>query len=162
MFDEYIHKYGNRLLGLCLKLCTSHQDSEDLYQETWIKAYKYYSKYDRTKEFEGWLTTICVNTYKDMLRKQKYQMLFHTFHTNEEKDSVMYNIPSREQAQVHDDVQQAVNELSDKYRTTIILYYYNDLDIKRTAQILDIPEGTVKYRLHKAREFLKRRLEANG
>ena len=161
MFDEYISNYGRRLFGLCQKLCANREDAEDLYQETWIKAYKFFDKYDHGKEFEGWLTSICVNTYRDMLRRQKWKSLFVHFGTNEEKDLMLSSIPEPEKPD-YSDVREAVNGLPDKYRIVTVLYYFNGLDVGQTAEILKIPAGTVKYQLHKARETLKRRLEHNG
>ena len=158
MFDQYINEHGSRLFGLTLKLCKNREDAEDLYQETWIKAYRFFEKYNPEMEFEGWLTAICANTYKDMLRRQKWQSFFPSFSTNEEKDFVLSNAPASE-AEDYGDLKEAVDALPEKYRLAVILHYYNDLDIKKTAAILKIPEGTVKYNLHKAREILKRSLE---
>ena len=161
MFDEYVTHYGRRLFGLCQKLCGSREDAEDLYQETWIKAYRFFEKYDRGKEFEGWITSICVNTYRDMLRRQKWKSLFVHFATNEDKELFLTNIPEPEQPD-YSEVREAVDELPPKYRIVTILYYFNGLDVKKTSEILQIPVGTVKYQLHKARELLKGRLERNG
>lgn len=161
MFDDYISSHGKRLFGLCQKLCGNREDAEDLYQETWIKAYRFFDKYDRGKEFEAWLTSICVNTFRDMLRRQKWKSLFVFFRTNEEKDIALSAIPVSENPD-YSDVRNAVNELPEKYRLVIILYYFNGSDIEKTSEILRIPAGTVKYQLHKARELLKRRLEHAG
>ena len=161
MFDQYINEHGSRLYGLALKLCKNREDAEDLYQETWIKAYRFIEQYDCGKEFGAWITGICVNTYRDMLRRQKWRFLYAAFQTTEEKDFVMSSVPAEESAD-YSDVQEAVNALPEKYRLAIILHYYNDLDVKKTAEVLKIPEGTVKYNLHKAREILKRSLGEDG
>lgn len=65
MIDQYIRDYGKRLFGLCTFLCANSYEAEDLYQETWLKVVKNIEKYDSSKEFEPWLTTICVNTYRN-------------------------------------------------------------------------------------------------
>ena len=160
--DQYINAYGARLFGLALKLCNNREDAEDLYQETWIKAYRFIDRYDGGKEFGAWITSICVNTYRDMLRRQKWRFLFPSFQTNEEKDLLLSNIPAEELTDDDDSIRDAVNALPEKYRLAVILHYYNGLDIKMTAEALNIPEGTVKYHLHKAREILKRSLNADG
>ena len=161
MFDEYINKHGRRLFGLCQKLCAAKEDAEDLYQETWIKAYKSFDKYDSAKEFEGWLTSICINTYRDMLRRQRWKSLLVPFRTNDEKDLALSSVPEQEEPDTSD-VRKAVNELPEKYRLVIVLYYFNGLDVNKAAQVLDIPAGTVKYQLHRARELLKGRLGEDG
>jgi RNA polymerase sigma-70 factor (ECF subfamily) len=55
-----------------------------------------------------------------------------------------------------------VNGLPDKYRVVTVLYYFNGLDVAKTAEILKIPAGTVKYQLHEARKLLRGRLENDG
>ena len=161
MLDEYITRYGRRLFGLCLKLCETREDAEDLYQETWIKAYKSFERYDSGKEFESWLTSICVNAYRDLLRRQKWKSLFMPFRTNEEKDLALSGIAEPEQPD-DSDIREAVNALPEKYRAAVVLYYFNGLDVNKAAQALGIPAGTVKYQLHRARELLKGRLGEDG
>lgn len=55
MINQYIRQYGKRLYGLCLVLCASAQDADDLYQETWLKVVKNIEKYDTAMDFEPWL-----------------------------------------------------------------------------------------------------------
>ena len=159
--DQYIKQYGSKLFGLTLKLCKNREDAEDLYQETWIKAYRFLDKYEGDKEFGAWITRVCINTYKDMLRRHRWRFFSASFKTNEEKDMALSNVPAYEQED-HSEVRAAIDALPEKFRLAIILHYYNDLDIKKTAEILKIPEGTVKYNLHKAREILKERLGDDG
>ena len=161
LVDQYINEYGSRVFGLSLKLCKNREDAEDLYQETWIKAYRFWSQYNDTKEFGAWIAGICVNAYKDMLRRSKWRSLLAVFQTNEEKDYAIGSVPAR-QPEDHSEVRDAVNDLPEKYRLATVLHYFNDLDIEKTAEILGLPAGTVKYHLHKAREILKVRLETNG
>ena len=69
MIDQYIQQYGRRLYGLCRSLCANPFDADDLYQETWLRVVKHISQYDPSREFEPWLTRICVNTYRSTLRR---------------------------------------------------------------------------------------------
>ncbi|MCL2298608.1 MAG: sigma-70 family RNA polymerase sigma factor [Firmicutes bacterium] len=161
MFDDYISSHGRRLFGLCQKLCANREDAEDLYQETWIKAYRFFGRYDGEKDFEAWLTSICVNTYRDLLRRQKWKSLFVQFGTNEEKDFALSAIAASEEPDFAE-VREAVNGLPDKYRIVTVLYYFNGLDVAKTSEILKIPAGTVKYQLHEARKLLRGRLENDG
>ena len=71
MINYYIEQYGKRLYGLCMTLCASVPDADDLYQETWLKAMKKLDSYNTDKPFEPWITRIAVNTYKDMARRKK-------------------------------------------------------------------------------------------
>lgn len=157
MIDHYIEKHGRRLYGLCRTLCINPSDADDLYQETWLKVCAKIELFDKTNEFEGWLTRICVNTYRDQLRKKSRSLIFDGFRSQEAKDTVMENVSAVEK-QDSSDLHEAVERLPDKLRTTIILYYFQDLDISQTAYSLRIPAGTVKSRLNKAKKLLKEML----
>lgn len=154
MIDQYIRDYGKRLYGLCTFLCANSYEAEDLYQETWLKVVKNISKYDDTKDFEPWLTTICVNTYRNTLRRIARSPVFNTFTTTEEKDDILNSIPAPDGAD-YSDLYAAIDKLPEKLRLTVILFYFRDMDINTTARILGIPPGTVKSRLNKSKKLLK-------
>jgi len=154
VLNTYIDKYGRRLFGLCRTLCTNPSDAEDLYQETWLKVYHKLDQYDDQYAFEGWLTRICVNTYKDQYRKRKLSLLFDRFDSQEKKDFVLENAKAEEQED-YSDLHEAVQKLPEKIRLTVLLFYFRELDTKETSRVLGIPEGTVKSRLSKARTLLK-------
>lgn len=155
IIDEYIQKHGKRLYGLCITLCASKNDADDLYQETWLKAMKKLSTYNDDKLFEPWITKIAVNTYRDMLRRKKHSPVYDNFFTTEEKDSVIMNTVASDEERKNKDIRDAVDSLDEKLRMTVILFYFNDLGEKRTAEALGIPVGTVKSRLSKAKKILK-------
>jgi len=154
MIDQYIRQHGRRLYGLCLTLCANRHDADDLYQDTWLKAMKSASQYDPSMAFEPWLTRICVNTHRNTLRRIARSPIFNTFVSEEEKSAAMERIPAPEQAD-YTPLYEAIDRLPEKLRTTVILFYFQDMDIASTAQVLGIPPGTVKSRLSQARERLK-------
>ena len=154
MIDKYIRDYGKRLFGLCTYLCSNSYEAEDLYQETWLKVVKNISKYDTSKDFEPWLTTICVNTYRNTLHRTARSPVFNTFSTTEEKDERINSVPAPEGSD-YSDLYAAIDRLPEKLRLVVILFYFRDLDISSTASVLGIPPGTVKSRLNKAKKLLK-------
>ena len=155
MINYYIEQYGKRLYGLCMTLCASVPDADDLYQETWLKAMKKLDSYNTDKPFEPWITRIAVNTYKDMARRKKRSPVFDSFATTEEKDIIMMNVAVSDEERKNNEIREAVDSLDEKLRMTVILFYFNDLGEKRTAEVLGIPVGTVKSRLNKAKKILK-------
>ena len=157
MIDQYIKQYGKRLYGLCVTLCTNTFDADDLYQETWLKVVKSIDQYDTTKAFEPWLTRICVNTYRNVIKRRSIISVVE-FQTNEDKDAFMQSIPDSEEKD-YTPLYEAINRLPDKLRLTIILFYFRDMDIASTATVLKVPLGTVKSRLNKARKQLKELLK---
>ena len=157
MLDQYIRQYGKRLYGLCLTLCGNSYEAEDLYQDTWLRAFQSLPKYDPGRPFEPWLTTICVNTYRNILRRIARSPLL-SFRTTEEKEAFLQSVPAPE-CPDYSSLYGAIDALPEKLRLAVILFYFQDMDITATAQILGIPEGTVKSRLSKARKVLKEVLD---
>ena len=156
LIDQYIQRYGKRLYGLCRSLCPNRFDADDLYQETWLKVVKNISKYDPERDFEPWLTHICVNTYRSALRRLARSPLLD-FSNAEDQERLLGSIPAPEQKD-YSPLYEAVAALPDKLRLTVALFYFQDMDLKSTAQALGIPAGTVKSRLNKARSLLKEAL----
>lgn len=107
------------------------------------------------EQFEDvvWLTKICVNTYRNTLRRIARSPLLN-FQTNEEKDALLQSVPAPENPD-YGPLYEAVDGLPEKLRLAVILFYFEEMDIAATAQVLGIPEGTVKSRLSKARKLLK-------
>ena len=151
--DQYIRKYGKRLYGLCMTLCADKHEADDLYQDTWVKVLKRFDTYDPSRDFEPWLTRLCVNTYRDRLRRLS-RSPFLNFSSNETKEAFLLTATAPEKKD-YSDLYAAIDQLPEKLRLTIILFYFQDMDIEKTAQTLGIPTGTVKSRLHKARIQLK-------
>ncbi len=149
-FEVYIEKYGRRLYGLCRHLIGD--DADDLYQETWLRAYMKFGTYKKELSFEAWLTSICVNAYRDELRRRRIRFTHEV--DIDEKQSVMESIGTDEDY-VSVELREAVERLPHKLRETVILYFYNGYDEKTTAHVLKIPVGTVKSRLSAAKRKLK-------
>lgn len=152
--DQYIRQYGKRLYGLCLTLCANTHDAEDLYQDTWMKALEHLDQYDPARPFLPWVTRICVNTYRSRLRRLARSPVFNGFPTSQEKDDLLSQVPAPEKPD-YSPLHQAIDGLPEKLRVAVILYYFQDMDVNSAAQVLGVPPGTVKSRLHKARVKLK-------
>lgn len=158
MIDKYIEQYGRRLYGLCVTLCKNKYDAEDLYQDTWLKVVKYIDKYNNEYDFEPWLARICVNTYKNTLRRFINSPIFNGFKNEQEKENIINKI-AQKQDEDYSDLHKAIDKLPEKFRIVVILFYFEGMDIKMTSKVIGIPEGTVKSRLSKARSMLKESLK---
>ena len=158
MVDYYIKQHGRKLYGLCMTLCANSDDADELYQDTWIKVIENISKYDETRNFEPWLTRICVNTYRNKLRRLLRSPIWNGFTSVEEKDAMINSIPAPT-SEDYSDLHEAINRLPEKLRITVILFYFEGMEVAAAAQALGIPAGTVKSRLNKARKMLRGALE---
>ena len=153
MIDQYIQQYGRRLYGLCRTLCPDPFDADDLYQETWLRVVKHIDRYDPSREFGPWLTKICVNTYRSILRRLARGRLLE-FPNGEEKERLLNSLPAPE-GKDYAPLYEAVGRLPDKLRLAVALFYFEGMDLNSTAETLGIPVGTVKSRLNQARKLLK-------
>lgn len=155
MIDQYIQQYGRRLYGLCRSLCPNPFDADDLYQETWLRVVKYIDRFDPGREFGPWLTKICVNTYRSALRRLSRSPVLDF--GSEEKERLLQSLPAPE-GKDYAPLYEAVGRLPDKLRLTVVLFYFEGMDLASAAEALSIPVGTVKSRLNKARKLLKEAL----
>ena len=159
-FDKYISAHGKNLTRLCLKLCRERGEAEDLYQETWCRVAEKIRFYDEAKPFEPWLFTVCLNIFKNACNKAKKRPLAF-FESDREMERALNNAAAPQPFfnEEHDLLHQIVGELEEKHRAAVALHYFGDYSLEQIANILGIPRGTVKSRLHKAREIIRRRLE---
>ena len=115
------------------------------------------ARYDDTREFEPWLTRICVNTYRNTLKRASKSPLFDGFTDSAEKDAALLAAPAPERED-YGALREAIDRLPGKLRTAVVLFYFRDMDLKAAALALGIPVGTVKSRLNKSKKLLKEAL----
>lgn len=130
-------------------------DVYDALQEALISIYKNYEQLNNLKYFSTWATRIVINKCYDLLRKNKNNII----PIDEDFDT---NIKMAQYDEYEIDkygIKKAMEYLNEDLKLITILYYYDNYSIKEISQILDIPEGTAKSRLSKAREVLKQKLE---
>lgn len=158
-FDGYIRRYSSDLTRLCISLCPCTADAEDLFQETWYKAMKSYKTYDASKPFDKWLFSICVNTYKNSL-KLSYNRRKFEFKNDEEKELFINSIPDTQKSNsdIYIALHKEIMALPKKQKLVVVLHYFKGYSEKEIAEILKVPEGTVKSRMYTAKKRLKERL----
>lgn len=157
-FERYVRAYSPELTRFCMKLCGNVHDAEDLFQDTWTRAFDRIEQYHSEYSFKSWLFAICANTFKNA-KKHKYNSSKAVFATQEEKENFIRSIPADEQdIDAYLDLHAAILSLPKKHRVVLVLYYFRAFSQSEIAQMLQIPEGTVKSRLNTAKKLLKRRL----
>ena len=156
--EVLIRRHQNYVYRLCYLVMRNEQDAEDMTQETFIRAFRALPRYEIREgtSFEAWLYRISVNACRSRMRRRWYQVLPWP-----EPAPQMVAEPEKQpdwlamQGEQRDHILAAIDTLSDKHRLVVILRYYAGLSNEEIAQTLDIPSGTVRSRLHVARERLR-------
>jgi len=173
-FRELVYRYKNPLYSFLRRFLNSQELVEDVFQETFLQLYTSRDKFDPDKPLHPWLFTIAANKAKDALRKQQRNnsMSMGTLaDAGEVSVDDVVNILSSysetpEQEVLKEETAQQVREIIDSMpenlRAILLLAYFERFSYKQMAEILSIPIGTVKSRLHTAvAHFTKKWKQAN-
>lgn len=165
-FEQIVSLFQNRIYHHCYRMIGNTHEAEDLAQEAFVRAYVNIHSFDERRKFSTWLYRIATNLTIDRLRKRKPD------HFLEEKvrgteGLTMYSqltsddpLPEEEieRLELQNYIHTQILKLSTIYRSVIILRYIEEFSLKEISTILDIPLGTVKTRLHRGREALRKKL----
>lgn len=150
--------YGNDVLRTAYMVLNDLHKAEDAFQEVFIKVYNRYEGFRGESSEKTWLTAITMNVCRDMLRSTWLKRVFVTDKINEGKKVAGFEEKFIQKTE-NNRLLQEVTSMPAAYKEVTILYYYQNYDTKEISKILKIAEGTVRSRLHRAREILKRKLE---
>jgi len=154
-WGEIITRYKNAVFGLCLGFVRNRADAEDISQDAFVRAYLNLRRYDLERRFSTWLFTIAANLCRNHLRYRKtHPSIAEPEHLKGGGDPA--SLLRAEERQ--EKVRQALAALPYSYRAPLVLRFYNDLPYQEISQILAIPEGTVKTRIHRGKAMLKERV----
>ena len=153
-----IRRYQHYVFRLCFLVMRSEQDAEDMAQETFIRAFRALPRFEVREgaSFEAWLYRIAVNACRSRMRRKWYQVLPWP---SPAPDVVAEPEAQPDRMVIKDErrneILTAIDSLGEKHRLVVILRYYAGLSNEEIAQTLSIPSGTVRSRLHTARQRLK-------
>jgi RNA polymerase sigma-70 factor (ECF subfamily) len=171
-WTELVKAHHRRVYGLCYRFTGSPTDAEDLTQEVFLKVYGNLAGFDLNRgSFQTWITTMTRNLLVDHFRRSRAQRVTDSMDAGWEGDGddipLMQRLadskPSQHdravQKEIEKMVQEALTKISPELREAVILRDLQDMDYKEIAQVLRIPEGTVKSRISRGRAELARVLE---
>jgi len=170
---ELVRTHHRRVYGLCYRFTGNPADAEDLTQDVFLKVYSNLASFDTTRgSLQVWITTMTRNLLVDNFRRTRNQRATSSLddgwdNTEELKpiDRLTARGPSPHESAARQElakmVQEALARVSVELREAVILRDLQDLDYKEIAQVLGIPEGTVKSRISRGRAELARLLERN-
>jgi RNA polymerase sigma-70 factor (ECF subfamily) len=153
-----VRRYQNYVYRLCYLVMRSEQDAEDMTQETFIRAFQALPRFEIREgiSFEAWLYRIAVNRCRSRMRRRWYQVL--PWPSPAPRISAKLELQPEQlviQDEWRSEILEAINSLGEKHRLVVILRYYAGFSNEEIAQTLGIPSGTVRSRLHTARQRLK-------
>jgi RNA polymerase sigma-70 factor (ECF subfamily) len=166
-FDQLVRRWDRRIHGAIYRVVGSDEDTRDLCQEAFLKAYRGLGTFKREARFSSWLYQIALNVCRDRLRRRRGRMAVSLDDVEETADARLHAAsPSPlELAEARDLsrlVEAAMATLSAEEREVIILKEYQGLTFPEIAEALAVPLSTVKTRLYRGLAQLRHRLERQG
>lgn len=155
-FEGLVRRWQGPLVNMAYRFCRDRSRAEEMAQEAFLRAYRSLGKWRREAAFSTWLFSLATNLYCTELRRNPMRTVSLN-DVAEPKDprAADEGFDKEDQGRV---VRRALFTLPPKYRETLILFYFHDMDVPSTARSLRLPEGTVKTRLSRGRELLRCKL----
>lgn len=153
-FCKYIKRYETDMFRFAKSLVGNQADGEDAMQESILKAYEKIDTLRSRRKFKPWIFQILANECYKILRDQKKQEITDPF-----------EFPETESTMIETEEEEILNyilKIPKQYQKVLLLYYYDEFSVKEIADILDLPQGTVKSRLARGRKQLRNLLEMEG
>ena len=155
-FEGIVRRWQKPLINLAYRFCRDRSRAEEMAQEAFLRAYRCLGQWRREAAFSTWLFALATNLYRNELRRIPA-------HTSPLEALATLRGPGDPDAGYEKDirdgmVRRALDTMPEKYRSSLLLFYFQDMDIGRAAQSLGLPEGTVKARLARGREMLRKKL----
>jgi len=172
-FEDIAMEHIDSLYSMAIRLVFNKEEAEDLVQETYLKAYRFFNTFQKGTNIKAWLFKILRNTFINKYRKTvnlPSEILY------EDVESVNSNLSYKQESDsgeltdtleskyielgnlMEDDVKQAIDSLSIEYREAILLSDVEGLSYQEIAEIANVPIGTIKSRLNRGRKLLQKKL----
>ena len=156
-FNSMVDRYKDRLMNVIGRMLASHEEAEDIVQETFVRVYQHRQSFNFQHCFSTWIYTIGLNLARNELRKRRRFKFFEIseLQGNEKEFAVEAKVPSR----LPEMLNEAVDTLPSKYREAFLLRDIEEMPYEEVAKVLDVPLGTVKSRVNRARLMLREKLQ---
>jgi len=167
-FTAIVERYTPLLYSMAFRLLGSAEEAEEAVQEIFLRAFRGLKGFRRGRRFHPWLYTIALNHLRTRTRRRRRALRAAPLSLTDELQELTPDDTSEspglraEREEGERLAQQALEGLAAPYREVFVLRQVEGLSVRDTAEALGIPEGTVKIRLHRARQELSRRLAEQG
>jgi RNA polymerase sigma-70 factor (ECF subfamily) len=169
-FEDLLSKYRNSVFSICLRMVRNSASAEDIAQEVFIKVFSALDRYDPSYPFSSWLNRITSNLCIDHLRREKDRTISLDQPVGGGDDDLIIQIPSTkagpdreaESKEMMAMLENALGLLPEHYRIIVILRHQEQLSYEEISDTLGIPLGTVKARIHRARNMIMEYFQKRG
>jgi RNA polymerase sigma-70 factor (ECF subfamily) len=151
-FNELMEAHEGRVFAICLRMLRDREAALDATQDTFLTVFRKVDRYKATAAFSTWLYRVTVNTCYDHLRKQKRKRADHLPETHDIADPSSQD--EFEAVDVRPQIVDALAELSPEFRSAVVLVDLQGMSIEQASDTLEVPTGTIKSRLFRARKQL--------
>jgi RNA polymerase sigma-70 factor (ECF subfamily) len=162
-FDELVLRYQDRLFNALVRILRNREDARDVAQESFVTAWRKLESFRGESSFYSWLFRVAYNVAMSRGRKKRIttvspaqsNTLNQILADSQQGASPSYQMELNEQQQT---VRQALDHLPEEYRVVLVLKELEDFKYEQIAEILDVPLGTIRSRIHRARQLLRESL----
>ena len=162
-YSTLLQKYERAVFSICLRMVRDREEAADLSQESFIKTFSMLERYNPAYAFSSWLFKITSNLCIDHLRRRRIATYAMDDPIDGEGGEIQRQYESDEpdphesyvRREKMDQLEAAIGELPEHYRIMLVLRHQENLSYEEIAASLEIPLGTVKARIHRAREMLR-------
>jgi RNA polymerase sigma-70 factor (ECF subfamily) len=166
-FEREAVPHMDALFNFALKMTGDSDEADDLVQETYLKAFRFFDKFEKGTNCKAWLFRIMKNTYINKYRKETKEPDKVDY---EDVENFYENVKPSTTDSAHlekdiydnlldDELSEAINSLPDDFKTVVILCDIEGFTYEEIADFIDVPVGTVRSRLHRARKMLFTKLQ---
>ena len=167
-FAEIVELYKDKIYYLGYRMLNNRHEAEDVVQETFLRVFKSLDRYDPDQKFSTWIYRIATNLSIDRLRKRKPTYSLDADMNDQEGLDGYSMLPSDDRtpesefmiSETKQTVYDAIESLPAKYKSVMVLRYLQEMSLQEISDVLDMPVTTIKTRVHRGREFLRKKLES--
>lgn len=154
-FEGIVRRWQGPLVNMAWRYCRDRGRAEELAQEAFVRAWRGLAQWRREGSFSTWLFALAANVFRSELKRFPSVNLPLEAAPEPSRPAGQHNELAVRQSS--DAVRRAVMALPVRYREAVILFYFHEMDVGGVARTMRMPDGTVKARLARARELLRKR-----
>ena len=161
-FGALVEQYRDNVYRLAYRMCGNAYDADEAAQEAFVAAWRALPNFRGDAKFSTWLYRLTTNAAIDVMRREKRHQTVGDGEMMELADDADSPQETVERTEQQETVQKALATLSEEYREVLLLRYMEELDYAEIAEVLQLPSGTVKSRINRAKAALKTALLKSG